>query len=181
VYELFFPLTSRQIYANLGLTLWGLGLVLVGAAVIAVVVIRINTWYREHFGVVERTSRGRRLGTLVATAGVIAWLVPFEAEILAMNSGHALGVNLLDFTMGAWILAYWLYLGRSFRHYVWLAAAGFGLGALSIAGIPPSGFVSDLREATLYFAFATIVGGLIDHRILARTLPGQQSQVDIGS
>jgi hypothetical protein len=92
-----------------------------------------------------------------------------------------LPVNLMDFTLAGWIIGYWFYLGRSFRHYLVLAGIGLVLGLASIAGFPPASFASHLREATLYMAFASIVGGLIDHRILTRALPRIENRVGVGS
>ncbi|HEX7263093.1 MAG TPA: hypothetical protein VF383_02835 [Candidatus Dormibacteraeota bacterium] len=181
-YEMVGPLTSAEIRAaGSGRVLLGLGAVVVGFAIAVAAAARISAWYRRNYGSVERTVRQRRLGMLIAGAGVLAFLVPFNIETTTMNSGHTLPVNLMDFTLALWIVGYWFYIGRSFRHYLVIAGIGFILGIASIAGIPPSTFVWHLREATLYAAFASIVGGLIDHRILTNALLRVDTRVGVGS
>lgn len=116
-------------------------------------------------------------------AGVLAFLIPFEAEIFAMNrgmlvvppqldpAGHTLPANFMLLTLSLWIVAYWFYLGRRFWHYLAIGGIGFILGLASIAGIPPATFDWHVREVTLYLALATIAGGIIDHIMLTRSMP----------
>jgi hypothetical protein len=161
--------------------LWGLVAMVVGTAVTAFAVIWVSAWYRRHYGNVEQTRRQRKLVKIVGWGGAVAFLLPFEIEVSAMNYGHAVPVNLIDFTIALWIVGYWLYIGRPFWHYLVLAAIGIGLGIASIAGIPPATFVWHLREATLYVALASIVGGVIDHLILTRSLSRLKSPVGLES
>lgn len=177
-----FPLSRDDLRAHgIGLTMWGLAVLLAGCAVLVVVVLRVNAWYRRHFGVVEQSKRQRNLGRLVGGGGVVAILIPFEIESLAMNVGQAVPVNLLCFGIGASLIAYWLYLGREFRHYLVFAAVGFVLSVVSIAGIPPANFIWHLREAILYLALITIAGGYIDHRVLMRSLSQTEGPLGLGS
>ena len=81
--------------------------------------------------------------------------------------------------MALWFVGYWLYLGRPFWHYPVVAGIGFVLGLASIAGIPPATFAWHLREATLYFSLAAIAGGVIDHRILTRSLSASRRSVGL--
>jgi hypothetical protein len=166
---------------GIGRALWGLGAVAVGFALVIVAVVWLSSWYRRNYGSVEQTARQRRFGRFLGAAGALAFLIPFNIETITMNSGHTLPVNLMDFTLALWIVGYWFYVGRSFRHYLVFAVIGFILGLASLAGIPPATFAWHLREATLYFAVATIVGGLIDHRILTNALPRVDTEVSLGS
>jgi hypothetical protein len=177
-WEMAFPLTSAGLRAaGMTVALWGAGLLLVGLALMIVAVRWVTAWYRSHYGQVERTRRQKRLGVILGGGGALAFLIPFELEVSAMNSGHALPVNLMVFTVALWIIGYWLYIGRPFWHYLVLTAIGFSLGIASITGIPPATFAWHLREATLYFALASIVGGVIDHMILTRSLSRSESPV----
>ena len=141
----------------------------------------VTAWYRRHYGEVEQTARQKRFGAFVGGGGALAFLLPFQIEIFAMNSGQSLPVNLMDFTIALWIVTYWLYLGRPFWHYLVLTAIGIGLGIASIAGFPPATFAWHLREATLYIALASIVGGVMDHLILTRALTRSESPVGLES
>jgi hypothetical protein len=182
IYEMVAPLTLADFRAaGIGRALWGICAVVVGFALAIAAVAWISGWYRRTYGSVEQTARQRRLGRFLGAAGALAFLVPFNLDSIAMNSGNTLPVNLMDFTLAGWIIGYWFYLGRSFRHYLVLAGIGLVLGLASIAGFPPASFASHLREATLYMAFASIVGGLIDHRILTRALPRIENRVGVGS
>ncbi|HEV3102364.1 MAG TPA: hypothetical protein VG426_08475 [Candidatus Dormibacteraeota bacterium] len=181
-YEMVAPLTLSDFRAaGIGRALWGIGAVAVGFGLVVAAVAWISGWYRRNYGSVEQTARQRRMGRFLGAAGALAFLVPFNLDSIAMNSGNTLPVNLMDFTLALWIVGYWFYLGRSFRHYLVLAGVGLVLGLASIAGLPPASFAWHLREATLYFAVATIVGGLIDHRILTNALPRVDTEVSLGS
>lgn len=178
VWQLFVPLTPAEIRsAGPGRTLLGLAVLLAWCAVVAAAVVRIDAWYRRHFGVVEQTRRQRRVAYLVAAGGVLAFIVPFQIETAALNAGHSVPVNLFLFTFAAWIVGYWLYIGRELRHYLLFAALALIFGAVSIAGLPPATFAWHLREVTLYFALVSIAGGLIDHAILTRWLSGPKEPV----
>jgi hypothetical protein len=181
-YEMVAPLSGPEIRAaGIGPTLWGLAVVVLGFVVTGLAIVRVSAWYRRRYGLVEQTTRQRRLGMLIGGTGTLAFLVPFNVDSIAMNSGHTLPVNLMDFTLALWIIGYWWYIGRSFRHYLVLAGIGLVLGFLSIAGIPPATFAWHLREATLYFALATIAGGLIDHRILTSALQDPEERIGLES
>jgi hypothetical protein len=178
--ELVLPLSLRDVRsAGVGVLLWGLGVLVVGCAVSIAAVLRVNAWYRRHYGQVDLTRRQRLLGSVVGGAGALAFLVPFEIDALAQNHGQVPPVNLMVFTMALWIIGYWLYLGRPYWHYLLFAGIGFVLGIASIAGIPPSTFAWHLREATLYIALASIAGGVIDHVILTRALHLSESSVGL--
>jgi hypothetical protein len=167
--------------AGIGRVLLGLGVVIVGFAIAIGAVAWISAWYRRNYGSVEQTARQRRLGKVMGGVGVLAFVIPFNVETIAMNAGQSVPVNFMDFTVALWIVGYWFYLGRSFRHYLVLAGVGFVLGLASVVGIPPASFAWHLREATLYFALATIVGGGIDHRILTSALPRIETRIGVGS
>jgi hypothetical protein len=180
--ELILPLSWAEARAaGVAVELRALAAIVVGTAVVAVAFFWVSAWYRRHYGEVERTPRQKRLGKIIGGGGSLAFLVPFEIELTAMNYGHPLPVNLMDFTIALWIIAYWLYIGRPFWHYLVLAAIGFGLGIASIAGLPPATFGWHLREATLYLALATIVGGVVDHMLLTRSLFRDESPVGLES
>jgi hypothetical protein len=180
--EMTFPLSAADFRtAGISAVLWELGLLVVGAALTAVAVLWVTAWYRRQYGEVEQTRRQRRFGRIVGGGGALAFVLPFEIETIAMNGGHSVPVNLMDFTVALWILAYWLYIGRPFWHYLVLAAIGCGLGIASLAGIPPATFAWHLREATLYVALASIVGGVIDHMLLTRSLSRPERPVGLES
>jgi hypothetical protein len=180
--ELALPLSPADARAaGSGILLWAVGAIVVGAVVLTVAVRWVSAWYRRKYGQVERTPRQKWLGAVIGGGGVIAFMIPFEIDVLATNTGHVPQVNLMVFAMALWSIGYWLYLGRSFWHYLVLAAIGFGLGIASIAGIPPATFAWHLREATLYFALASIAGGVIDHMILTRSLSRSEGPVGLES
>jgi hypothetical protein len=181
-FEMTFPMSSADMRAaGITVELWGLAALAAGIALMVVAVLWVSAWYRRHYGEVERTRRQKRLGAIVGGGGALTFLVPFEIEVFAMNYGHTVPVNLMDFTVALWIIAYWLYLGRPFWHYLVLTAIGVGLGIASIAGIPPATFAWHLREATLYVALASIVGGVIDHMILTRSLSRSERSIGLES
>jgi hypothetical protein len=180
--EMTFPLSSADIRAaGIAVELWELALLVVGSALTVLAFLWVTAWYRRHYGEVEQTRSQKRLGKFIGGGGAVAFILPFEIETSAMIYGHSVPVNLMDFTLALWIIAYWLYLGRPFWHYPVLAAIGFGLGIASIAGIPPATFAWHLREATLYIAIASIAGGVIDHMILTRSLSRSESPVGLES
>jgi hypothetical protein len=181
-WEMAVPLSRDGIRnSNMAFLLGSLAAVLVCFALAGVGVWWISAWYRRNYGSVEQTKRQRRLGRFIGGAGALAFLIPFNIDEIAAINGGYLAVNLMDFTLGLWIIGYWLYLGRPFWHYPVIAAIGFALGIASIAGIPPATFAWHIREATLYFALASIVGGVIDHTILTRSLSLSQSRIGLGS
>jgi MFS family permease len=181
-WEMAFPLTPADIRAaGIAIPVWGAALLLVGLALLIVTVRWVSAWYGRRYGLVELTRRQKVLGAVVGACGLLAFLIPFEIDVLAMNDGHTLTVNLIVFAMALWIIGYWLYLGRPFWHYLVIAGIGFGLGIASIAGIPPATFAWHLREATLYFAIASIAGGVIDHMILTRSLSRSERSVGLES
>jgi hypothetical protein len=181
-FEMVAPLNAADMKAaGIGRVLLGLGVVIVGFAIAIGAVAWISAWYRRNYGSVEQTARQRRLGKVMGGVGVLAFVIPFNVETIAMNAGQSVPVNFMDFTVALWIVGYWFYLGRSFRHYLVLAGVGFVLGLASVVGIPPASFAWHLREATLYFALATIVGGAIDHRILTSALPRIETRIGVGS
>jgi hypothetical protein len=182
-WEMAFPLTLADIVAAGGPKPWSYVLLLAGCAVLVVGILWVNGWYRRHYGAVVRTRKQNRLGAVIGGAGALAFLIPFEAELFAMNRGllevppqlnpvgHTLPANFMLFTLSLWVIAYWLYLGRRFWHYLVIGVIGFTLGLASIAGIPPATFDWHIREVTLYFGLATLAGGVIDHIILTRSMP----------
>jgi len=184
-----FPLTLADLRAAGGPNPWSYALLLAGCAVLIAGILWINGWYRRNYGAVVRTRKQNRVGAVLAGAGLLAFLIPFEAEIFAMNrgllevppqldaSGHTLPANFMLFTLSLWIIGYWLYLGRAFWHYLVIAGVGFVLGLVSIAGIPPATFDWHIREVTLYFGLASLAGGVIDHLILTRSMPSSGTSV----
>jgi len=193
VWEIAFPLTPADLRAAGGPTPLPYVLLAAGCAAMVAGILWANAWYRRHYGAVTRTPKQNRLGAIVAGAGLLAFLIPFEAEILALNrgllvvppgldpAGRTLPANFMVFAVSLWIIAYWLYLGRGFWHYLVIAGIGLVLGLVSIAGIPPATFDWHVREITLFFGLATIAGGIIDHMILARSMPSSETSVASGS
>lgn len=189
-WEMFFPLTLADLEAAGGPKPWSYALLIAGCAVMVAGVLWVNAWYRRQYGAVVRTRKQSRIGAVLAAAALLAFLIPFEAEIFAVDRGivlvppkldplgHTLPANFMMFTLSLWIIAYWLYLGRRFWHYLLIAAIGFILALISIAGIPPATFDWHVREVTLYFGLATIAGGIVDHMILAKSLPSSAASVD---
>jgi hypothetical protein len=181
-WEMAVPLSRDGIRnANMALVLASLAGVIVCFALAGVAVWWISAWYRRNYGSVEQTKRQRRLGRVIGAAGALAFLIPFNIDEIAAINGGYLTVNLMDFTLGLWVIGYWLYLGRPFWHYPVIAGIGFALGLASLAGIPPSTFAWHIREATLYFALASIAGGVIDHMILTRSLSQARSRIGLES
>jgi hypothetical protein len=181
-WEMIFPLSLADIRrTGIQLALWGLVVAAVGVAVLVLSVLWVSAWYRRRYGLVERSRKRNRLAGVLGASGALAFLIPFEVDIFTMNYGHVLPANLAVFTLALWIVAYWLYLGRPFWHYLVLAGIGIGLGLASIAGLPPNTFAGHLRETTLYFAIASIAGGVIDHMILTRSLSRLGSPVGFES
>jgi hypothetical protein len=167
--------------ANVGFLLGSLGAVTVSFALAMVGVWWVSGWYRRNYGSVQQTKRQRRLGSVIGGTGALAFLIPFNIDQIAAIHGGYVAVNLMDFTLALWIVGYWLYLGRPRWHYPIIAGIGFALGLASIAGIPPATFAWHLREATLYFALASIVGGVIDHMILTSSLSRSRSRIGLES
>ena len=188
-WEMAFPITMADLRAAGGPKPWSYALLLAGCAALIGGMLWMNGWYRRHYGAVVRTRKQKYWGAVIGGAGALAFLVPFEVEIFAVNRGllmvppvldpvgHTLPANFMLFTLSLWIVVYWLYLGRAFWHYLVIAGIGFILGLVSIAGIPPATFDWHLREATLYFGLATVAGGVIDHMILTRSMPSSESSV----
>ncbi len=180
-WEMAFPLTLADLRAAGGPQLLSYVLLVLGCAALIAGVLWVNAWYRRHYGEVVRTRAQKRLGVVVAAAGVLAFLVPFEVDAFAQNSGHIPPVNLALFTLALWIIGYWLYLGRPFWHYLLISGVGFIFGIATITGMLSSTFDWHVRETTLYLGLATLVGGVIDHRILTTSLPRPETSVAIDS
>ena len=176
-WEMAFPLTLADLRAAGGPNPWSYALLVAGCAVLVGGIIWINGWYRRHYGAVVRTRKQNRLGAVIGAGGVLAFLLPFEVETFAMNSGHAPPANLALFTVSLWIFVYWLYLGRAFWHYFVIAGIGLMLGLASITGTPPATFDWHVREVTLYFGLASLAGGVIDHLILSRSMRSSETSV----
>ena len=181
-WTLVFPFTQQEIRsAGIGRTLWGLAVLLVGLALAAVAVRRVSAWYRRQYGSVEPTTRHRRLATSFVVGGILLFLVPFQIEAGAQNAGQTIPLNYLDFTLALLMIGFWLYFSRPHVHYLVLAGVGFLLGIASIAGIPPATFESHVREAFVYLGLATIIGGVLDHRILTSMLAQPEDRIGVES
>ena len=188
-WEMSFPLTLAELVAAGGPKPWSYALLVAGCGVVLAGVLWVNAWYRRHYGAVVRTRKQKLLGALVGGAGALAFLIPFEAEIFAVDrrllmvppeldpAGHTLPANFMLLALSFWIIAYWLYLGRQFWHYLVIGGIGFMVGLASIAGIPPATFDWHVREVTLYLGLASIAGGIIDHIILAKSMPRSETTV----
>lgn len=172
LWSFLFPITLRDIGSPSRFGMYQLGgLMLLGAFATFVIGARAaSRWYDRNYGRVERTRRQRRVQIVIAVAGVAAFLVPFEVEIVVMNSGGVLSFNLMLGALSLWIAGYWLYLGRGFWHYATFAVAGLVVTAFSFAGLPPNTFDWHLRVLFVFMGLTTVAGGSIDHRILARAL-----------
>lgn len=188
-WEMAFPLTLADMQAAGGPKPWSYALLVAGCGVLVGGVLWVNAWYRRHYGAVVRTRKQNRLGAVVGGAGALAFLIPFEAEIFAMNrgllmvppqldpAGHTLPANFMLLAMSLWIIAYWLYLGGRFWHYLVIGGIGFIIGLASIASVPPATFDWHIRELTLYIGLASVAGGIIDHLILTRSMPSLETSV----
>ena len=188
-WEMAFPLTLADLQAAGGPNPWSYVLLVAGCAAMVAGILWVSAWYRHHYGAVVRTRKQFRLGAVIGSAGVLAFLIPFEAEILAMNrglllvppqldpAGHTLPANFMMLALSLWVLTYWLYLGRRFWHYFVIGGIGFLVGLASVAGIPPATFDWHVREVTLYLGLATVAGGIIDHLILTRSMPSSGTSV----
>ena len=172
LWSFLFPITLRDIGSPGRFETYQLGvLVLLGAFATFVIGARTAShWYDRNYGRVEYTRRQRRVQIVIAVAGVAAFLIPFEIEIVVMNSGGVLPFNVMLGALSLWIAGYWLYLGREFWHYAVFAAAGLGVTAFSFAGVPPNTFDWHLRALFVFIGLTTVASGFIDHRILTRTL-----------
>ena len=160
--------------------LWIVGID-VGAFAVALVAVRwVSGWYRRKYGWVEPTAHQRLIGMIIGGVGTAAFMIPFEIETIFLN-GRALPFNPLDLGLALAIFGFWLYMGRSFRHYLALAGVGFVLSLASAVGITPATFAWHMQEATLYLAVATIVAGIIDHRILTSMLAQTGNRIGISS
>lgn len=157
---------------------WGAVALVIDFAAMLIAIKLVSRWYDRRYGRVRQTPHQRRLDRVVGGVGAVSFLVPFELEILAMNAGWRLPFNLILAVISVAIVGYWLYLGRAFAHYLAIACFGLVLTVLSAAGIPPNTFASHVREAVMFFALASIAGGVLDHLILARAL-GSRSHVDV--
>lgn len=167
--------------SDVSVLLVGVAVMVLAFALGVIAMRKIASWYVRKFGSVVPTKRQQRLNAILGVIGVVAVLIQFNIESVAANNGQNVPVNLLDLTFALWFLAYWFYLGRTSYHYLVAAVIGFALGVLSIAGVPPGTFAWHLREALVYIGVVTIIGGVIDHRILTRALSGSESPVDLGS
>jgi hypothetical protein len=186
-WEMTFPITLADLRAAGGPNPWSYALLIAGFAAMIGGILWMNGWYRRNYGAVVRTRKQSRLGVVIGGAGVLAFLIPFEAEIFAMNRGLlevppqlnqvGLPANFMLFTLSLWIVGYWLYLGREFWHYLVIAGVGFVLGLVSIGGIPPATFDWHIREVTLFLGLASLAGGAIDHLILTRSMPSSGTSV----
>jgi hypothetical protein len=171
-WSMLFPVRMQDVRTQAEFEVYVVGAGILAIALVTLVVggRAVSRWYDREYGHVSHTRRQRRLMAVIAGLGLVGFLVPFEIEIVAMNAGTALPFNVMLAGLSMWIVGYWLYLGRQFPHYLVIASCGFALSVVSMAGLPPNGFVWHLREAVLFMAVASIGGGLIDHRILARAL-----------
>ena len=146
-------------------SLFGLAVFVLGLGLVVVAVVGVTRWYDRSYGRAAPTRAQWWRGAMAGFVGLLAFLIAFQVE-----EGAHISLNLMLTVLSAWVAGYWLYIGRPMIHYLVFAAAGLALSGISVAGLPPATFVWHLREATLFFAIASIVGGLIDHRILARAL-----------
>lgn len=182
VVTMILPLSLAEARARggLGELEWAAVALAVDLIAMVVSIKALGAWYERRFGRVDMTRRQRRLTGLVGGLGAVSFLAPFEVEIVANNAGWTLPINVILVGLSIGIVAYWLYLGRAFVHYLVIAGFGFGLVALSIAGVPPNGFGAHVREAILFAAVASILAGLVDHRILLSAL-GARKPVGVDS
>jgi hypothetical protein len=141
--------------------------------VVAFVAMRLTrAKYERDFGSVELGPRRRWWFFLIGSIGPFILLYPINYDKdLWLATGKAMPVNVADFVLAAGLLIYWWYMGRSLHHYLVLAGIGIALGLASALGLTPATWLWHVREMLLYFGVATIVGGVLDHLVLARTLP----------
>jgi hypothetical protein len=145
----------------------------------AVVAFRlISAWYERRFGTVEPTRHQRLVGSLIAAGGSLLFVLPLSVEQrMWVSSGQALPVNLALLGMALLFIGYWWYLGRLFQYYLAIAGIAIVLVAASLAGLPPATWPWHFRELTLFTAVACIIGGLLDHRTLSKSLSQLRDRV----
>jgi hypothetical protein len=178
--EAAFPLNRDGVRAHLSILLWLLAGVVVAFALAILICTRISAWYRRQYGSVEPTAHQRRMAGLIGGFATLLIALPLNVEGALrgyFDEGWPVNISLLALSLG--IVAYWWYLGRYARHYLVLAGVGLALGLASIAGLPPPTWAWHLRETTIYFALASIIAGLLDHRMLSRNLSEPRNEIAV--
>jgi hypothetical protein len=172
VVEMLLPLSPEEVGAPSTGQLVLVLVVFVVSLLPAILAFRlISAWYERRFGRVEPTRHQRLVSGLMAGGGVLLFVLPLSIEQrMWVSSGQSLPVNLALLGLALMIIGYWWYLGHSFHYYLAIAGIAILLGAASLVGLPPATWPWHFRELTLYIAVICIVGGLLDHRTLSRSL-----------
>ncbi len=159
-------------------------LVLLGGMALAGVLYAVlGAYYRRRFGVVQASAftRQRMIRALGISSGIGLLLggAMYLSRRAPIASETTVFLTLLASGLG--IVWYWHWSGRVAHHYLPVAAAMAALGLLELLGASPVcallqrlPFTTDARCAavTLSSAWgvATLVVGVLDHRLLVRTL-----------
>jgi len=149
------------------------------AALVAIV--PIGVWYRRTFGSVTMSRQTKQLALLFMLLLTLAGLLAFP---FMKPSGPWMTPGFLAFGALSSAAYYW-FTGKIAPHYLWLGAVLAALGALDVAGFSPfCAAVSALHApaaancgaAAGLFALGVlgVVGAVLDHRLLVRTLPRAQ-------
>ena len=150
-----------------------LAAILVSGFVVAVLLSwSIRARYRRSFGTVAPRPGHRTWVVLVTVPLAFAVAYPLKADLEAwLATGRTLPLNLSDLALAGLLVLYWWYTSRTLHHYLVLAGLAFLLGLASLVGLTPATLAWHLRELLLLIATACIVGGILDHRALTRTMP----------
>jgi hypothetical protein len=143
----------------------------------------LGAYYRRRFGVVQATPRTRqRMVRALMVSLVVGLVLGAMAQLSRMGPGPSKGVLFVTLLLcGLGIIWYWHWTGRVVHHYLPVAAGFVGLSLLEVLGASPVcdllqrlPFTTDSRCAgvTLCSAWglAVIALGVLDHRLLVRTL-----------
>jgi hypothetical protein len=155
------------------------GLALAGALYAA-----LGAYYRRRFGIVQpSTSTRQRMGRAIRASLIGGALAGFLVQLIrradVMGPQVQMFLGLLASALG--IVWYWHWSGRVAHHYLPVAAGLVGFGLLELAGASPVcallkrlPFTTDSRCDLVTLGLAVgasvIVLGVLDHRLLVRTL-----------
>ena len=133
----------------------------------------ITAWYMRRYGMVVGAKR---------SYGPTAWsLLTIPALIGGMLLDKYLGVRpfVMPYVFALWFLVQFWMVGRSFRaHYLWIALGIVAANTLiGITDWPASSPMLNRTFVTwMQVGVAMMIGGVLDHLLLARTLGGKVAE-----
>lgn len=142
--------------------------VLFAAAIVTMIFAR--AYYRRRFGPMKPTTRMRVLGGLLGALGGGGFSLSLNLNVILGDPNRPLPVNAPVLVIAALFAIWWALTARVLTHYLALALLGLIIGLAPLLGIGVGNRWAYLREATLYIALITGVGGYLDHRMLTQTL-----------